>query len=331
MKTKAVYVVVSSDSDIYFEQAWVSAWSLKHYNPDMWVECVVDQDTYQQIQNGYRKGASSVIDKFVCVNTPNTLSKKETSRWLKTKLRKLVDGDFLFIDTDTIVCDKLDDIDAFDCDVMMVPDSHCPLSQITSVKMIQDQCMRIAGRKLVDETYFNSGVIYCKDTPKSHQLYDKWHSLWQEACKKGVVFDQKPLALIIEGTDYVQEMSGIYNCQVRFSVQYLADAKILHFYSDRSYYPDYTHPFFGVGIYQKIKELQEITDEIKALVLHGKSLFIAPTLLIGRDELDVRNSRAFSFLLRIRQHAPFYYNIILWLSYIQNRFLSLILKLKKNK
>ena len=34
MKTKAVYVVVSKESDIYLEQAWVSAYSLKCYKTD---------------------------------------------------------------------------------------------------------------------------------------------------------------------------------------------------------------------------------------------------------------------------------------------------------
>ena len=34
MKTKIVYVVTTSDTDIYFEQAWLSAWSVRQYEAD---------------------------------------------------------------------------------------------------------------------------------------------------------------------------------------------------------------------------------------------------------------------------------------------------------
>lgn len=34
MQTKIVYVVVADKDSIYLEQAYVSVWSLKYYNPD---------------------------------------------------------------------------------------------------------------------------------------------------------------------------------------------------------------------------------------------------------------------------------------------------------
>lgn len=34
MKTKIVYVIISSDDDIYLEQAYISMFSAKYYMPD---------------------------------------------------------------------------------------------------------------------------------------------------------------------------------------------------------------------------------------------------------------------------------------------------------
>ena len=42
MKTKIVYTIVSDENDIFFEQALLSIYSLRKYNPDAFVELVID-------------------------------------------------------------------------------------------------------------------------------------------------------------------------------------------------------------------------------------------------------------------------------------------------
>ena len=49
MKTKMVYVLVSNDKDYYLEQAYVSMFSLKKYNPKAQIYVVADQEDRKSV------------------------------------------------------------------------------------------------------------------------------------------------------------------------------------------------------------------------------------------------------------------------------------------
>lgn len=92
-----VYVLVSNDKDYYLEQAYVSMFSLKKYNPKAQIYVVADQDTVDGIKsNSIRQNLSVYVDSFISVDFDKTVGLKERSRFLKTTLRKHVDGDFCF-------------------------------------------------------------------------------------------------------------------------------------------------------------------------------------------------------------------------------------------
>ena len=74
-----------------------------------------------------------VSDEKAVVNVPEHYNKVQTSRYLKTSLRQTVEGDFLFIDSDTIITDSLADADSLTGNVMMVLDYHVSLQQRNSL------------------------------------------------------------------------------------------------------------------------------------------------------------------------------------------------------
>lgn len=97
MKTKIVYVLVSNDTDYYLEQAYVSMFSLKKYNPKAQIYVVADKDTVDGINaNSIRQKLSAYVDSFIPINFDKNVGLKERSRFLKTTLRKHIDGDFCF-------------------------------------------------------------------------------------------------------------------------------------------------------------------------------------------------------------------------------------------
>lgn len=103
MKTKIVYVVASLDDDIYMEQAIVSAWSAHHYNPDVNIVLVCDQDTEATLHKGNRQRyVEELFNEIFVQQLPDTYSMIERSRALKTMVRNIVTGDFLYLDTDTM-------------------------------------------------------------------------------------------------------------------------------------------------------------------------------------------------------------------------------------
>ena len=309
MRTKAVYVVVSGEADVYFEQAWVSAWSLKHYNPEMEVECVVDPETYDQVMGCYRRQALSVIDRLVRVEVPAHYSKKERSRWLKTSVRQHVKGDFLFIDTDTIVCDSLRDLDDLEDEVMMVKDHHCPISLMTDAKYIKEGIEKTFGIPYTEDAYYNSGVIYSKDTPSSHAFFEAWHALWKKYDKKGVYTDQCSLAILNAKEHAIKDLDDIYNCQIHLSMRYFHRAKIVHYFNNQPF-QNRLHPFDTNEIFKVIKKEQTISNSLQQDIVDYKSLFYTQTYILGGEERNMYDDYACRLLRETVVDCPWFYSFI---------------------
>lgn len=86
MKTKIIYVLVSNENDCYLEQALVSIYSLRLYNPDANLLLLVDEETSRTLENGIRKLILNYVSKLVIVDVPFHYSKQQKSRYIKTSL-----------------------------------------------------------------------------------------------------------------------------------------------------------------------------------------------------------------------------------------------------
>lgn len=100
---KYLYVIISDLQDIYFEQAYISILSLKESNPNAFISILTDSETKKNIDESSRSSINNFVDEFIVVNIPSSFSKKHKSSWLKTSMRSYISGDFLFIDSDTII------------------------------------------------------------------------------------------------------------------------------------------------------------------------------------------------------------------------------------
>lgn len=290
MNTKIIYVVSSDETDVYLEQALLSVFSLRKHNPNAYVELVVDQDTNATI-SGKRGEILKYIDNKVVVNVPKEYNKQETSRFLKTNVREYVNGDYLFVDSDTIITDKLDEIDLFDGDIGAVVNNHVPISQYYN--RYADKIRRIAkqeGWTCTDNVqYFNSGVLYVKDTEKSRHFCSDWHQTWKKTMKDyGRLQDQRPLALVNEKYGYlINELPGEWNCQIlRMALPYLHKAKIIHYFSSNGD-NKLVYAFGNKIIFHKIREHGFITEDIIKYVDNAKSAFVNPTRLCSPKELSL--------------------------------------------
>lgn len=283
MKTKIVYVVVSSLNDVYWEQAWASAWTARFHNPNAHIALVCDKDTYNFSIDCYRNKSLSLFDEVVSIPFDASVSNIQRSRHIKTNLRKHIKGDFLFVDSDTVITSDLCEVDDFDFNMGMVCDMHthpCPIPEFYGwVNMAYGYDM------LPDTKWFNSGVIYAKDNVETSKFFECWHHNWQLA--GGIVgyTDQTPLAKTVkENENFIHDIPGIYNCQVCSSVMYLCDAKILHFFNHSWFIPTIIHPLMLKETYLKIKDNEGISDDMISLLLNCKSSFYPVSAPIGIDE-----------------------------------------------
>lgn len=290
MKTKIVYIVTSTPEDIYLEQTFLSICSLREVMPSAVVELVVDNKTDKTLV-GKRKEILKYIDNKIVVDVPSVYNKVETSRYIKTSLRKYISGDFLFIDSDTIITDSLDDIDLFEGAIGVALNLHIPL-KLHDARNIQILLKRMSdiGYEGDDSIpYYNSGVMFVRECEKSREFYDLWHKKWKEAVKISHTHkDQVPLAVAnYELGLPIKELSGNWNCQILANgLPFLHTSKIIHYFASFSdNKTDRPYLFSDNHLCSEIKECGQLTEEALALIKNAKSAFVTPCRIVSGNEM----------------------------------------------
>ena len=269
---------------------WVSIFSLRRHHPEATVKVLVDMETKEYLSRFPQ--LTSMIDETVVVQTPAGYNAKQRSRQIKTTIRNVLKGDYIFIDTDTVICKPLDGIveDIRELKdfrgIAAVREGHATMKDTLfpptgTVKRIFD--IDISQSPLMT----NSGVMFVADIPFTHEFYKRWNENWKRSCfEKGNSQDQPSLYATDCQYGYViRELSGIYNAQVAMSLKYYADAVILHwwhmdFIEDQSY-----SPYFSLEIYQNLKKAGEITPQIEDLIINAKQSFVSPTMPVGKEHI----------------------------------------------
>ena len=290
MIPQIVYVLVANEKNLYLEEMWVSIFSLRRHHPEATVKVLMDVETKEYLSRFPQ--LTSMIDETVVVQTPAGYNAKQRSRQIKTTIRNVLKGDYIFIDTDTVICKPLDGIveDIRELKdfrgIAAVREGHATMKDTLfpptgTVKRIFD--IDISQSPLMT----NSGVMFVADIPFTHEFYKRWNENWKRSCfEKGNSQDQPSLYATDCQYGYViRELSGIYNAQVAMSLKYYADAVILHwwhmdFIEDQSY-----SPYFSLKIYQDLKKEGEITPQIEDLIINAKQSFVSPTMPVGKEHI----------------------------------------------
>lgn len=284
MKTKIVYVVASLDDDVYMEQAIVSAWSTRHYNPASHIEMVCDQDTFATLSSGTRAQYKDLFDKIHVREFRAGQSMMERSRWMKTSLRQTIDGDYLYLDTDTVVCADLSYVDDFNFDLGMAMDCNCEFRQSLVSDWVIPAMKKMYGMDVTNETqYFNSGVAFVRDCDMTKEFYKNWNELWVYSMRRfRMMKDQQPLMKAnIDRGHVIRELSGDMNCQVSESIQYLHTAHIVHFLNGLFGRCNNLSPLYK-ELFIQVKK-NGLTGDVKETILNCKSSFISPSMPVPRE------------------------------------------------
>lgn len=271
MALQIVYVLTSGEDDLYFEQFYVSALSARKHNMAAKIILLTDKDTEAALQNGYRREAAAVADSVAAVDLHNVADRMMRSRWLKTSMRSLIDGDFLFIDCDTVVCGALDGVAEGEGDLRAVPDGHTKSSADKRFfHSITQKASFVGFHAGYEDMYFNSGGMFARDTPKCREFFALWHALWQETCKRGIKTDQPSFnEANYRMNGFIKEMSGIYNCQNVTGIRYLPTAKVLHYFSSGINANDTKRPFYALADWALLKEIKEcggVTGKVQKII-----------------------------------------------------------------
>ncbi|MDR0876742.1 MAG: glycosyltransferase, partial [Treponema sp.] len=277
---------------------------------------------------GKRTGYEHIVSGTEIIPVPEEFSQKESSRWIKTSIRQYVSGDFLFIDCDTIITERLDTSFPQDIHIGAVLDTHVPLSKHHLYEYFQQEDKRLGFcSSLQNDCRYNGGLIFCRDSPDGIAFFERWHDLWLESRKKGCSQDMPSLNQAnYELNNIIAELGGEWNCQISHNgLPYLHNAKIIHYYATSLV--SFTPPYMLAAdeILLSIKESGIISPEVMKMIENPKTAFSAKTRIIADQiALDVLESAFFSKLLWLRRQHQKSFNTL-------NSFVAGIKKPKRNR
>lgn len=313
MKTKLLYVLVSSPEDNYLEMAHISITSAKYYMPDCHVVLLVDDQTDRLMDDNRRKILKNV-DEYVVVPLDSAISAHVRSRLIKCGARQYVKGDFLYIDTDTIIVKPLYEIDQVEASIAAVRDSHLDFSNSPNeyFKFYVDQC-NVIGYTIDDAVLFNCGLFYVKDDDIAHRYYEMWLDEWKKGNDKGMPKDQ-PSAMKVNSQmgHVIQKLDDTWNVQIIRGIRYMKDAKICHYLV--SDYNNITNPYIlnSASSFNSLKEdLDNVNNDFYMKLIKDPFTGIGElTMLISGEEIFFRKTRLYTVLRYWYYHKRSRYNRI---------------------
>jgi hypothetical protein len=302
-----VYVLTSSESDLYYEQFFLSASSLRLFNPNANIILLVDKKTKDRL-TGSRSGYEKIISGTAIIYPPSYLNQKESSRWIKTSIHNYVSGDFLFIDCDTIITGSLNA--GFDPSIKIgaVLDTHVTLENHHLKQYFETSDRRLGfTASFKEKKHYNGGLIYCKDDPEGKLFFDKWHELWLRGRNRGNFQDMPSLNQAnYELNSIITELPGEWNCQISHNgLPYLYKAKIIHYYATSlvSFIPAYR--LAAPEILASIKATGEIPAEAMKLLENPKAAFETHSRIIADPAvIGAFDSYLFSKLIDLNKKHP---------------------------
>ena len=157
-----VFVLTSTTKDLYYEQALMSAFSLRKKMPSAEIAVLTDNKTFQSFtEENKRTALSHYVSKIISVDFDDSVPNVDRSRLIKSSIPDYIEDSFLYIDCDTVICDDLSDIEKVDAVTGGVLDGHCMLDEHIHKKyfLARDKKLGFSGTALRSRP---GGTVICR-------------------------------------------------------------------------------------------------------------------------------------------------------------------------
>lgn len=225
------YVVVDApDKDNYASLSILSSIATRRLHPEaniIWLTCKTAGEYNDYLRREINKQGIEVRRIFKDMHEPFV-----TSRHIKTQMRQLVNGDFMYLDADTLPIRNVDHLFSTDADVALAWDVDGEPWSERLVRWTRQTTYRKLGWQHHAEGYFNGGVVLFKDTDKAHEVGTLWHLLWLETrIRFGQLLDQPSLNCALNRVaPSINVLPGAYNAIIGTPDEGWHDgARIMHF------------------------------------------------------------------------------------------------------
>lgn len=313
---KYVYVLTSTSKDLYYEQCLMSAFSLRYHMPDAEIIVLVDNKTFASFTAENKRTALSEYAEIKSVDFEDTVPNIDRSRLIKTSIPEYIDGSFLYIDCDTIICEDLSSIEDVPFETAGVLDGHCMLDEHIHRKYFlkRDKKLGFHGTKAID-CNINGGLILAKEGQLQKDLFNQWNELWKySAYQKKDKHDQSALNEANYRTGLKMGfLEGIWNCQpAQGGLAFLKNAKIIHYFSSefggKNYIPYYK--LADESNQNRIKETGTIPEDIKEMILDPKFQFNSVHLINDQRIVNIMQSPLVFTLADVKAKLPWLFTML---------------------
>lgn len=184
MARSYVYCVATSEDKHFAEMTAVSAYLLRKADPQAVVHTLVDSHTAKSAPTsmGLLRQTSDQLHVHH-IDSKDTIVR---SRMLKIRARRIIEGAFLFLDTDTLPRSGIDLVFETEADIGLAPDPYpTPSNQVALYRSLE--------WGPIPSPMLNSGVTMWADTSAARELSETWEELYQMSIAEGVHADQPAL------------------------------------------------------------------------------------------------------------------------------------------
>lgn len=314
---KFVYVLTSTPKDLYYEQCLMSVWSLRQKMRAAEIIVLVDDKTAATFTtDNKRTELCKFATRIIPVQFEDSVSNVERSRLIKTAIPDYVEGSFLYIDCDTIICDDLSSIEDEPFETAGILDGHCMLDEHIHKKYFlqRDKKLGFNGTKAAG-CNINGGIILAKQGEQAKNLFKSWNEVWKySAYKKHDFHDQSALNEANYRTGLkMGHLDGKWNCQPSHGgLAYLKDAKIIHYYSSEFSGKNYV-PYYKLAdkkLQNRIKESGSIPEDIQNMILDPKFQFNSVHLINDSRIVNIMQSPLTFTIADIKEKMPVLFNFL---------------------
>jgi hypothetical protein len=215
--------------DIHAATTLISALSLRRQHPQGRILLAADEESVGNLER-HQHPLLKKVDDVLAVPVPSGCPSLR-NRHVKTRLPKLVRGDFLYLDGDTVILQPLGEIFQARAPFAAVP-NHNNDGTIERAFEYELQTFITEGWKVRQSPYVNGGVLFFRDCSEASDLSDLWHRKWLVASRRGKHFDQPALNSALYDSGIVCELlPHRFNAQVQVRPRTALRANLWHIYA----------------------------------------------------------------------------------------------------
>ena len=223
------FVLAAKDLGLHADMAAVAVLAVRRLHPQARITLVTDEPTARAVDHG-NHALGNIVSEIIMQPT-GTDDPIVSSRHLRTTLRQLVKGDYLYLDNDAIAVRPLDWGWPEGVDLAMARDWNERGIRAEALPIIENLHSKL-GWKFRLDPYFNNGVIFVRDTPVAHAFYAEWHRRWKQTLSLGIPRDQMPFnSVIAEGIATIAILPDRDNWVTHSTAMLRGRARIFHFFA----------------------------------------------------------------------------------------------------